>query len=152
MLHVRRMGRRCLGAGRKIRATSRQNRGEMSKSRARIGAVQTVALVGSYVPRQCGIATFTKDLRDAIAEAIGEAQASVLALDDTPAGYAYPPEVRLQVAQHRQGDYTMAADLLNINRIDVAIIQHEYGLFGGRDGSHVLDLVRQLRMPVISTL
>jgi glycosyltransferase involved in cell wall biosynthesis len=108
--------------------------------------------VGSYVPRQCGIATFTKDLRDAIAEQIGEAQTSVLALDDTPAGYAYPSEVRLQVAQHRQADYTMAAELLNINQLDVALIQHEYGLFGGRDGSHVLDLIHTLRMPVISTL
>src|SRR3954451_9200870 len=124
----------------------------MSKTRTRIGSVQTVALVGSYVPRQCGIATFTKDLRDAIAEEVGDAQATVLALDDTTAGYAYPPEVRLQVAQHRQADYAMAADLLNINRIDVAVIQHEYGLYGGIDGSHVLDLVRQLRMPVITTL
>src|SRR5438874_999 len=101
----------------------RANRIQMSKTRARIGAVQTMALVGSYVPRQCGIATFTKDLRDAIAEEIGQEQTTVLALDDTPAGYSYPSEVRLQVAQHRQADYTMAADLLNINRIDVAVIQ-----------------------------
>src|SRR4051794_24973035 len=110
-----------------------ERKGEMSKARTRIGSVQTVALVGSYVPRQCGIATFTKDLRDAIAEEVGDAQATVLALDDTPSAYAYPPEVRLQVAQHRQADYMTAADLLNINRIDVAVIQHEFGLFGGRD-------------------
>jgi glycosyltransferase involved in cell wall biosynthesis len=109
-------------------------------------------MVGSYVPRQCGIATFSKDLRDAVAAQIGDAQATVLALDDVAAGYAYPQEVRLQVGQHRQADYTMAAELLNINRIDVALIQHEYGLFGGRDGSHLLDLVHTLRMPVISTL
>jgi glycosyltransferase involved in cell wall biosynthesis len=109
-------------------------------------------MVGSYVPRQCGIATFSKDLRDSLAIEIGDAGASVLALDDTAAGYAYPQEVRLQVAQHRQADYTIAAELLNINRIDVAMIQHEYGLYGGRDGSHILDLIHTLRMPVISTL
>lgn len=118
----------------------------------RSSPLNTVALVGSYVPRLCGIATFTKDLRDAIALEIGEGATTVLALDDIPGGYAYPPEVRLQVAQHRQADYTMAAELLNINRFDVALIQHEYGLFGGHDGSHLLDLVHQLRMPVISTL
>src|SRR3954447_13165190 len=101
----------------------------MSKARTRIGSVQTVALIGSYVPRQCGIATFTKDLRDAIAHQIGDDQATVLALDDTTAGYAYPREVRLQIAQHRQADYTVAAELVNINRIDVAVIEHEYGLF-----------------------
>src|SRR5690349_7867218 len=120
----------------------------MSKQRSRKSSVQTVALVGSYVPRQCGIATFTKDLRDAIAAQIGQRETTVLALDDIPGAYTYPEEVRLQVSQHRQADYTMAAELLNINRIDVALIQHEYGLFGGRDGSHLLDLVHTLRMPV----
>ncbi|HEY7088506.1 MAG TPA: glycosyltransferase family 4 protein, partial [Tepidisphaeraceae bacterium] len=124
----------------------------MSKQRPKKTSVQTLALVGSYVPRQCGIGTFTKDLRDSIAAQIGERETTVLAMDDVAGGYAYPEEVRLQVAQHRQADYTMAAELLNINRIDVALIQHEYGLFGGRDGSHLLDLIHTLRMPVISTL
>lgn len=124
----------------------------MSEPRPRTTTVKTIALVGSYVPRQCGIATFTKDLRDSIAAQIGQQQATVLAMDDTADGYQYPQEVRLQVAQHRQADYMTAAELLNINHIDVALIQHEYGLFGGRDGSHVLDLVHTLRMPVITTL
>lgn len=124
----------------------------MSDSRLRLSNVKTVALVGSYVPRQCGIGTFTKDLRDSIALQIGDAQATVLAMDDNTDGYAYPKEVRQQISQHRQGDYMTAAELLNINHIDVALIQHEYGLFGGRDGSHLLDLVHSLRMPVISTL
>lgn len=124
----------------------------MSETRSKTAAVKTVALVGSYVPRQCGIATFSKDLRDSLAAQVGERQATVLAMDDTGGDYAYPEEVRLQVAQHRQADYITAAELLNINHIDVAMIQHEYGLYGGRDGSHLLDLVHNLRMPVISTL
>jgi glycosyltransferase involved in cell wall biosynthesis len=115
-------------------------------------ALQTVALLGSYVPRQCGIATFTKDLRDAVAAEIGERQATALAIDDTAAGYDYPAEVRFQIPQHKQAEYVTAADLLNINQIDAVLIQHEYGIYGGKDGSQVLELVRQLRMPVITTL
>ncbi len=111
-----------------------------------------MALVGTYVPRQCGIATFTKDLRDAIAGELGEKQTVVLAIDDTPGGYAYPSEVQMQIAQHRQADYLTAAEFFNINDVSVALIQHEFGIFGGRDGSHILDLVHHLRMPVITTL
>lgn len=114
--------------------------------------VQTVALVGSYVPRQCGIASFSKDLRDAIAAEIGERNTTVVAIDDIAAGYNYPQEVRLQIPQHNLADYITTGELLNINRIDMAIIEHEYGLFGGRDGAYILDLVRTLRMPVITTL
>ena len=118
----------------------------------RSSSVQTAALLGSYTPRQCGLATFTKDLRDAIAGELGERQTQVLAMDDRPGGYPYPPEVTLQINQYKQADYHAAAELLNINQIDVVYVQHEYGIYGGHDGSHVLDLVRQLRMPVISTL
>ncbi|HVT88366.1 MAG TPA: glycosyltransferase family 4 protein [Tepidisphaeraceae bacterium] len=124
----------------------------MNEQKPRSTSVKSFALVGSYVPRQCGIATFSKDLRDSIAEQLGDRQTTVLAIDDNIGGYPYPDEVRLQIPQHRQVEYTTAAELLNINDVDVALIQHEFGLFGGRDGSHVLDLVRRLRMPVMSTL
>jgi glycosyltransferase involved in cell wall biosynthesis len=118
----------------------------------RSASIQTVALVGSYVPRQCGIATFNKDLRDAVAAETGQQQASVVAIDDNAAGYAYPDEVRFQIPQHKQVEYISAADLLNVNQIDCVLLQHEYGIYGGKDGSHVLDFVRTLRMPTISTL
>lgn len=114
--------------------------------------LQTVALLGTYVPRQCGIATFTKDLRDSIAAVIGDHAASVLAIDDLPDGYPYPSEVRLQIPQYRQADYLYTADWLNINQIDTLLIQHEFGIFGGLDGSLVLDLMRNVRIPVITTL
>jgi glycosyltransferase involved in cell wall biosynthesis len=113
--------------------------------------IQTVAMLGSYSPRQCGIATFTKDLREAIAGELGSG-AGVIALDDEIESYDYPNEVRYQINQHRIGDYLTAADILNNEQIDAAIIQHEYGIFGGRDGAHVLSFAKRLRMPLIATL
>jgi glycosyltransferase involved in cell wall biosynthesis len=114
-------------------------------------AIQTVALIGSYVPRKCGIATFTKDLRDAIAAEVTRPETFVLSMDDTPEGYDYPPEVRVQIQAHRIQDYRLAADLLNINQIDVAIIEHEFGIFGGKAGNFILEFARGLRMPVMTT-
>src|SRR2546421_3272845 len=124
----------------------------MAEGHLRSTSVQTVALVGSYFPRQCGIATFTKDLRDAVAAEIGERQASVVAIDDNTAGYDYPDEVRFQIPQHKQVEYVSAADLLNVNQIDCVLLQHEYGIYGGKDGSQVLEFARTLRMPIITTL
>lgn len=114
--------------------------------------VSKVALTGTYVPRKCGIATFTKDLRDALANVIGSDAVTVLAMDEESVDYHYPDDVRFQVRSHLQNDYAVAADLLNINQIDVTIIQHEFGIYGGRDGALVLNIMRRLRMPVISTL
>ncbi len=114
-------------------------------------SVKSVALLGSYTPRQCGIATFTKDLREALAGEIGDG-ASVIAMDDEVAAYDYPSEVRYQINHHRAGDYVTAAQMLNNQQIDAAIIQHEYGIFGGRDGAHVLSFARRARMPLIATL
>src|SRR5213079_571922 len=92
------------------------------------------------------------DLRDAVAAEVGERQASVVAIDDTADGYDYPEEVRFQIPQHRQVEYVSAADLLNINQIDCVLLQHEFGIFGGKDGSHILEFARTLRMPIITTL
>ncbi|HOE97342.1 MAG TPA: glycosyltransferase family 4 protein [Candidatus Sumerlaeota bacterium] len=113
-------------------------------------SVSTIAMIGTYVPRQCGIATFTKDLRDAVAE--GNVETAVISLDDRPEGYDYTEEVRFQIRANRLQDYRLAADMLNINQIDVAILQHEYGIFGGPAGRHVLELAAGLRMPLITTL
>src|SRR5947207_2845505 len=118
----------------------------------RVTSVQTAAVVGSYFPRQCGIATFSKDLRDAVAAEIGQRQASVVAIDDIAAGYDYPDEVRFQIPQHKQVEYISAADLLNVNQIDCVLLQHEFGIYGGKDGSQILEFARTLRMPIITTL
>lgn len=116
------------------------------------GTLRNVALVGSYVPRRCGIATFTKDLRDALAVQPGIERTIVLAMDDIPESYAYPNEVAFQIRTFQQRDYATAADMLNINRVDAVFVQHEYGIYGGPDGEFILELIHSLRMPVITTL
>ena len=120
--------------------------------RVDFGSIQTAAVVSSYVPRRCGIATFAKDLRDAIAAEIGDQHVFAVAMDDLVEQYDYPQEVRFQIPDCRKEEYANAADMLNVNQIDMTFLQHEFGIYGGRDGSYVLDLIRQLRMPVITTL
>lgn len=111
-----------------------------------------VALFGTYVPKQCGIATFTKDLRDAVTEKLPDNGSIVLAIDDERERLHYPDDVRFQVRVQQQPDYRVAADLLNINQVDVTMIQHEFGIYGGQDGRYVVDLMKRLRMPIICTL
>src|SRR6266478_581791 len=93
-----------------------------------------VAMLGNHVPRQCGIATFTADLSEA-----GKR-------------HAYPARVRFEIGENDVGAYRRAADFLNVNTVDVACVQHEYGIFGGKAGSHLLPLLRELRMPIVTTL
>jgi glycosyltransferase involved in cell wall biosynthesis len=114
--------------------------------------VQTLAIVSTYIPRKCGIATFAYELRKAIASDVSHPQALVFGLDDIPNGYTYPPEVRFQIQANQPRDYREAAELLNINQIDIALIQHEFGIFGGPAGNLILNLIRRLRMPVATTL
>src|SRR5438552_13838492 len=97
----------------------------------RAASVQTAAVVGSYFPRQCGIATFSKDLRDAVANEIGQRQTSVIAIDDNAAGYDYPDEVRFKIPQHKQVEYISAADLLNVNQIACVLLEQVYGIYEG---------------------
>jgi glycosyltransferase involved in cell wall biosynthesis len=115
-------------------------------------SAMSTAFIGTYVPRQCGIATFTKDLRDAVGEEVVLHSPRVVALNDGPNGYAYPEEVVYQIRGDRQQDYENAADLLNVDQTEVTFVQHEYGIFGGEEGRFVLGLMRRLRMPIITTL
>src|SRR5437870_13287969 len=117
-----------------------------------MGAIRTVAMLGNHVPRQCGIATFTSDLSDAIALEFPDVDSFVLAMNDTGRRYTYPARVRFEIAESDVASYRRAADFLNVNRVDVVCIQHEYGIFGGKAGSHVLALLRELRMPIVTTL
>jgi len=110
------------------------------------------AEAGAYVPKQCGVATFTKDLRDAVCGGIGAHRPCVLAIDDKPNGYEYSEEGVQHIVAYRKRDYETAADLLNTNQTKITFVQHEYGNYGGDDGRYVLDLMRRLRMPIVSTL
>jgi glycosyltransferase involved in cell wall biosynthesis len=111
-----------------------------------------IAVIGNYLPRQCGIATFTTDLCDAIAAEYGDARLLALPVNDTPQGYDYPARVRWSLDQDDVASYQVAAEFLNFNNIDMVCLQHEYGIFGGPAGGHILHLLRALKMPVVTTL
>jgi glycosyltransferase involved in cell wall biosynthesis len=115
--------------------------------------LNTVAVIGNYLPRHCGIATFTTDLCEALAGNLGKSgRVLALAMDDIDGGYDYPERVKFQISANVQSDYLRAAEFLNVNQFDVAVLQHEYGIFGGKFGRHILLLISELRMPVLTTL
>jgi glycosyltransferase involved in cell wall biosynthesis len=111
-----------------------------------------IAFVGNYLPRLCGIATFTTHICEAVAGAYPDTTCIALPVNDTDDGYAYPPRVRFELIEKDIDSYLRAADFLNINNVDLVSLQFEYGIFGGRTGSHVLSLLRELRMPIVTTL
>ena len=111
-----------------------------------------IAFVGGFEPRRCGIATFTHDLCEAVAEAAPLAQCFAGAVNDRPEGYKYPPRVRFEILETDLDSYRRAADFLNFNNTEVLCLQHEFGIYGGPAGSHVLALLKEVRMPVVTTL
>jgi len=113
---------------------------------------QRIALIGNHLPRQCGIATFTTDLLEALTHEAEGAECSAVVMNDKPEGYQYPPRIRFEVDQMSLASHSLAADFLNMSNVDVVCLQHEYGIFGGRDGAYVLKLIENLRMPVVTTL
>ena len=117
-----------------------------------LSPVNKVAFLGDYPPRQCGIATFTRDLRDAVVAANPDWSCPVIAVSDRPGNYTYPPEVRFEIPQPDVASYVRAANFLNLAHMDVLCLQHEFGIFGGAAGSHILALLRRVRMPVVTTL
>lgn len=119
---------------------------------APLHAIRKIAVLGNHVPRQCGIATFTSDLAEAVSAEFADTDCFVLAMNDAGHQYVYPPRVHFEIAQGDLTAYRRAADFLNVNPVDVLCLQHEYGIFGGKSGSHVLALLRELRMPIVSTL
>jgi glycosyltransferase involved in cell wall biosynthesis len=111
-----------------------------------------IAIVGNHLPRQCGIATFTTDLCNAIAVEYGTAGVLVVAVNDPQSSYRYPSRVRFEIIESDPSSYKAAADFLNSSNVDLVCLQHEYGIFGGKRGSHVLRLLQRLEMPVVTTL
>src|SRR5438552_3204442 len=114
--------------------------------------VRKVALVGDFLPRKCGIATFTTDLCRTLNQEYGEADCFAVPVNDIEGGYDYPREVRFEIEEKDLSSYQRAADFLNISNVDVVCLQHEFGIFGGPAGSHILALLRDLKMPVVTTL
>jgi len=111
-----------------------------------------IAFVGNYLPRECGIATFTTDLCTALATEYGEGRLFAIPVNDPDSSYQYPEQVRLELEQEDLSSYERAADFLNFNGNDLVCLQHEYGIYGGSAGSHILTLLRKLKMPLVTTL
>jgi len=113
---------------------------------------RNVAFLGDYVPRRCGIATFTADICEAVAAEFPAAQCIVGSVNDRPEGYAYPERVRFEFDEQELDSYRRAAEFLKINNVEIVSVQHEFGIYGGPAGSHLLALLREVRMPVVTTL
>jgi glycosyltransferase involved in cell wall biosynthesis len=114
--------------------------------------VRKIAFVGDHLPRKCGIATFTSDLLAAVADAHPESQCLSVSVNDIKCGYEYPEVVRFEIEEQDLSSYIRAADFLNISNVDIVCLQHEFGIYGGPAGSHILAFLRELRMPVVTTL
>jgi hypothetical protein len=115
---------------------------------ARAATIHKIALLGNHVPRQCGIATFTADLRDALTREEPGLDCFVVAMNDAGRHHDYPEQVHFEIAEADVASYRRAADFLNVNTVDLVCVQHEYGIFGGKAGVHVLSL---LRSPTLSS-
>src|SRR5512139_971418 len=114
--------------------------------------IRKIAFLGNYLPRKCGIATFTSDVLSAVAAEHPESQCFAVPVNDIPGGYEYPGVVRFEIEEQDLPSYRRAADFLNIGNADIVCVQHEFGIYGGPAGSHLLALLRELRMPVVTTL
>jgi len=114
--------------------------------------VRKIAFVGDHLPRKCGIATFTSDLLAAVADAHPQSQCFSVSVNDIKDGYEYPEVVRFEIEEQDLASYLRAADFLNISNVDIVCLQHEFGIYGGPAGGHILALLRELRMPVVITL
>lgn len=112
--------------------------------------INSVGVIGNFLPRKCGIATFTSDLVQSLKK--HHKKCVTLAMNDRPGGYDYPPDVQFEIFKDRLSDYKTAADYLNTQNVDMALLQHEFGIFGGDSGEYILSLLEKLEMPVAITL
>ncbi len=114
--------------------------------------IRKLAFLGNHMPRKCGIATFMSDILAAVADSHPKTQCLAVSVNDIPGGYDYPDVVRCEIEEQNLSSYLQAADFLNNNNVEVVCLQHEFGIFGGVAGGHVLALLRELKMPVVTTL
>jgi glycosyltransferase involved in cell wall biosynthesis len=117
-----------------------------------ISEIRRIAFLADYLPRKCGIATFTSDLLAAVAAEYPRSRCFAVPVNDVEGGYAYPDVVRFEIEEQDLTSYQRAADFLNIGDVDIVCVQHEFGIFGDPAGRHLLALLRELRMPVVTTL
>src|SRR5258707_9500248 len=111
-------------------------------------ATKHIAFLGDYIPRRCGIATFTADICVAVAAAFPATQCIVGSVNDRPEGYEYPERVRFELDEQELDSYRRAAEFLNINNVEVVSVQHEFGIYGGPAGTPVLSFFCAGRTPL----
>jgi hypothetical protein len=107
--------------------------------------IKQIAFLGDHLPRQCGMATFTSGICEAIATQFLQCECVVGAVNDRPEGYDYPPRIRFEIDEKELDSYRRAADFLNVNSVDMVLVQHEFGIYGGPSGSHLLAFLRDVR-------
>jgi len=117
-----------------------------------VSKIRKIAFVGDHLPRKCGIATFTTDLLAAVAGTYPERQCFAVSVNDIQDGYEYPEVVRFEIEEQDLSSYVRAADFLNISNVDIVCLQHEFGIYGGPAGAYILAFLRELRMPVVTTM
>ena len=115
-------------------------------------SIRTVAFLGNYLPRKCGIATFTSDLLTAVAARHSQSRCFAVPVNDVDRCYQYPDVVRFEIEEQNPGSYSRAANFLNSSNVDTVSVQHEFGIFGGPAGCHLLALLRELKAPIVTTL
>src|SRR5918995_4859908 len=120
-------------------------------ARCSMAPISRLAFIGNSLPRRCGIATFTTDLQQAIASR-SSARSAIVAMNDQGRGYEYPQVVQFQIDAEEPAAYTRAAEFLNTNEFQVACLQHEFGIFGGEAGGHIVGMLSRLNMPIVTTL
>jgi glycosyltransferase involved in cell wall biosynthesis len=116
-----------------------------------LNPLKRIAFIGNSLPRRCGIATFTTDLQTAVKGSSPEILTGIVAMNDSGSHYSYPSSVLHTVNDMTITDYVEAAAFLNSQRFDVVSLQHEFGIFGGEAGEHILVLLSRLRMPIVTT-
>lgn len=113
--------------------------------------LRRIAVIGNSLPRRCGIATFTTDLRNAISSSRPDLETHIVAMTDLGQAYDYPSAVAFQIGEGNIEDYVRAAEFLNAGQFDIVCLQHEFGIFGGEAGAHILALLSRLAIPVVTT-
>jgi glycosyltransferase involved in cell wall biosynthesis len=133
-------------------ASSNLKLNDLSSASTSVAHIRKVVLIGNYPPRRCGIATFTADVREALVSAYPALDCDVIAMTDEGARYDYPQEVGFTIRQNERSDYLEAARRINAAAPDVVCVQHEFGIFGGAAGEHLMLLLDAINAPVVSSL
>ena len=117
--------------------------------RVALDSLDRIALIGNFLPRKCGLATFTTDTFNALRDRYPALAVDVYAMDDRPGAYAYPPEVTHAIAQNDRIAYLDAARRIEASGAQAVWVQHEYGIYGGSAGEHIVALLDRVNVPVI---